>query len=1653
MSVRKTLSFFTLLLTMYSYNAMAATTDLSGSASWTALLKGANFDSFSDTQASKAGTEIVGDVTHPSFYINYDDNGTTTGAIPESDDIISLRLRIGDETKSTHSSYAFFGVDANNDGVLDVFFSSGAGKTEIWNAGSDSNTSPSTTSLANASSVTYVQDPGNYDFAAVSVANDPDWSTNDLNGDGNTDVFVSFSIQVSDLDSVLSALGITYTQDTQLRFISLTATQTNSLNSDFNGVDKSSVDDWSLTFADLGIISDPVDSGGVIDSTPPALPTVTSQTSHSTTPVITGTYPSVDAAGGFTVQVNSVTYTLGAGDLVATGDNWSLAIPAGDALAGGTYNVTATVTDGASTPNSSVDSTSNELVIDVIPSTLSSTITASPTSITADGSSTSTITVQLKYANGDNLVSNGGTVLLSTTSGSLSGVTANGDGTYTAILTSVASVSAAIISGTLDGSNITNTATVQFISSGTASTSTSTITASPTIITADGISTSAITVQLKDNIGTNLSTDGGTVVLTASAGSISSVTPNGDGTYSAILTSSISVGASTISGTLDGFAITDTASVQFVVGAASVSTSTITASPATITADGSSTSAITVQLIDANGNTLISNGGTVVLATSSGSISAVTPNGDGTYSATLTSATNVGTATITGTLDTLAITDTASVEFTAGNVSELSSTITASPASIIANGSSTSTISVQLKDANNNDVTSNAGIVLLSTNLGSLSSVTYQGSGVYTAILTSASSAGSATISGTLDAAAITGTASVVFLLDSDGDGVANVNDLDDDNDGIPDSLEGNGVTDSDADGVVDSLDLDSDNDGLLDLLESGVLNAATLDANNDGRMDSGNTVGANGLADVVETAVDNGVLNYNNGSVVDTDGDGVEDFRDLDSDNDGIPDVIEAGGSDGDGDGVIGTGIPTVDANGLADSSGMTPTDSDADGRPDMLELDADNDGILDLVEAGGNDADNDGLVDGFVDTNGDGFDDGITSTSLPLTDSDGNGIPDYQDNGDADNDGIVDSIDLDDDNDGIPDSLEGDGLVDSDSDGIADSLDLDSDNDGLFDVIESGIENPELLDSDNDGRIDNTNSGGNNGLADVVETAVDNGVLNYNNGSVIDTDGDGVADFRDLDSDNDSIPDVIESAGSDPDGDGILGSGTPVVNKDGLITGSGLDTVDTDADGVADYRDLDSDGDGIFDLEESGKTDDDSNGLVDNFTDINGDGFDDAVVAAPLPLTDSDKDGIPDFIDISDDRVSAPIHTGVNGIGPVNPWLLALLASFIILGRRCSKAGVLLVLAMLPMLSNAGTEPNESDKEDFQRRIYVGAGIGQSLMAPETSGTIYSVDDDKDFGYKLYIGLDLNESISAELSMANLGTTTLQPTGEIDYEITSFNALYYFYDQDKNDHVGFSSYLKAGLASINNSANVPYVIDNSFQISIGMGVEYAWADGFAVRGDLESYDDDATLLTVGLLYRFGKQDKKPKIIEVVKKDTDDDGVFDDQDKCPATPADTQIDSQGCKLESDIDDDGVLDEFDQCPATIKGASVNKVGCAIFEAKMEGVNFKAGSADLTEKSKEVLDQAVDALLKFTAIRIEIQAHTDSQGKKEQNQKLSDARARSVEDYLESKGIGRDRMEPKGYGETQPLASNKTVEGRAQNRRVEFRVLETALNVE
>jgi len=107
---------------------------------------------------------------------------------------------------------------------------------------------------------------------------------------------------------------------------------------------------------------------------------------------------------------------------------------------------------------------------------------------------------------------------------------------------------------------------------------------------------------------------------------------------------------------------------------------------------------------------------------------------------------------------------------------------------------------------------------------------------------------------------------------------------------------------------------------------------------------------------------------------------------------------------------------------------------------------------------------------------------------------------------------------------------------------------------------------------------------------------------------------------------------------------------------------------------------------------------------------------------------------------------------------------------------------------------------------------------------------------------------------------------------------------------------------------------------------------------------------------------------------------------------------------------------------------------------------LKGVNFDNNSAEITAASASILDQAVKTLQRRSHIKVEVAAHTDSNASDAYNLALSNRRAASVRHYLIAHGIAASRLTAVGHGESQPIASNHTAAGRAQNRRVELRVL-------
>lgn len=188
-----------------------------------------------------------------------------------------------------------------------------------------------------------------------------------------------------------------------------------------------------------------------------------------------------------------------------------------------------------------------------------------------------------------------------------------------------------------------------------------------------------------------------------------------------------------------------------------------------------------------------------------------------------------------------------------------------------------------------------------------------------------------------------------------------------------------------------------------------------------------------------------------------------------------------------------------------------------------------------------------------------------------------------------------------------------------------------------------------------------------------------------------------------------------------------------------------------------------------------------------------------------------------------------------------------------------------------------------------------------------------------------------------------------------------------------------------------------------------------------------------------------------RPKMaVLAMPKDSDGDGVPDEQDRCADTPAGVSVDVNGCPL--DEDGDGVPDFQDRCPGTPVGTMVDHQGCPlapVAEPSFEPVYFSYDRSELTDYARATLDTAARMLIgrlrDEPALRMELSGHTDWMGTEAYNLALSETRARSVKRYLVSRGVDPARLVVAALGESSPAASNETDEGRAKNRRVELRV--------
>jgi len=222
-----------------------------------------NADPSNDQQTGASEGDLVGNTAHPSAYTAFGDAGTPS----LTDGTIGFRVRVGADTNPAGFKTAMFiGIDANHDGAIDLFVgvnNSGSADTiGIWNPGNGLNVSPNTTTIVSTPLVSYTPAAGNYHWIAVNTTIDPTLGTaTDIDGGGQTDQFLTFSVPFNDVVTQLNNRGVTgVNQNSTFSYVIATATQANSLNQDINGVGKTF--DASATWSSLGVVSNDLSASG-----------------------------------------------------------------------------------------------------------------------------------------------------------------------------------------------------------------------------------------------------------------------------------------------------------------------------------------------------------------------------------------------------------------------------------------------------------------------------------------------------------------------------------------------------------------------------------------------------------------------------------------------------------------------------------------------------------------------------------------------------------------------------------------------------------------------------------------------------------------------------------------------------------------------------------------------------------------------------------------------------------------------------------------------------------------------------------------------------------------------------------------------------------------------------------------------------------------------------------------------------------------------------------------------------------------------------------------------------------------------------------------------------------------------------------------------
>lgn len=321
---------------------------------------------------------------------------------------------------------------------------------------------------------------------------------------------------------------------------------------------------------------------------------------------------------------------------------------------------------------------------------------------------------------------------------------------------------------------------------------------------------------------------------------------------------------------------------------------------------------------------------------------------------------------------------------------------------------------------------------------------------------------------------------------------------------------------------------------------------------------------------------------------------------------------------------------------------------------------------------------------------------------------------------------------------------------------------------------------------------------------------------------------------------------------------------------------------------------------------------------------------------------------------------------------------------------------------------------------------------------------------------------------------------------TSDFDWKHTRIDAFYNFTGINEK----IVPYIVAGAGEAVSELNGGTKFDETL-VNAGAGVKFLLDRGFSIIADLRavnSTDNEETSGLASLAFSYtmnvGKkssegdfeisqnktQEEQP---EESLTDTDQDGIVDADDQCINTPAGVAIDESGCGLDgdsdgiadyrdecaqtpanvqvddlgcpSDADGDGIADYADKCPASASNALIDDTGCELQVS--ENISFKLNSSDLEPTSLRQVEEIATFLKRYDQTIAIIEGHSDASGEAAYNEHLSKLRAAQVKQILVNQfNINPERLKTESYGESRPIATNETREGRQENRRVTAKIV-------